>query len=35
MLMQKGNGFRMRARSVFKAIFFRLVRLGIRRLKHH
>src|SRR5215216_1754035 len=36
MLMQKGNGFRMRARSLCKRIFHRLLgRLGIRRLREH
>jgi FkbM family methyltransferase len=36
MLTQKGNGFRMRARSVFRRIFHLLLdRLGIRRLKEH
>ena len=36
MLMQKGNGFRMRARSLCKGIFHCLLgRLGIRRLREH
>jgi FkbM family methyltransferase len=36
MLMQKGNGFRMRARSLCKRIFHCLLgRLGIRRLREH
>jgi FkbM family methyltransferase len=36
MLMQNGNGFRMRARSVFKRIFYLLLdRLGIRRFREH
>ena len=34
--MQKGNGFRMRARSVFRRIFHVLLdRLEIRRFKEH
>jgi len=36
MLMQKRNGFRMRARSVFRRVFHLLVGwLGIRRFKEH
>jgi FkbM family methyltransferase len=36
MLMQKGNGFRMRARSVFRRIFHLLIGwLGIRRFREH
>ena len=36
MLMQKGNGFRMRARSLCKRLFYCLLGwLGIRRLREH
>jgi hypothetical protein len=36
MLMQKGDGVRMHARSVFRRTFYLLLdRLGIRRLKEH